>query len=544
MLPSPWSELHLLLEKASTEHLPCDQAERFPEQAFSRLQQAGFQKLFVPAAHGGGLQSFEDLLQLIRRLSGADLTLAIGYGKTFLGAVCTWVAGTPEQQDQLASDILAGQVMSWGLTEQGHGSDLLSNTLRASLQEEQYWLSGSKWLINNATRGDQITVLARTSETGGTRGFSLLLVDKSTLTPQQCQSLPKVPTHGIRGADISGLAFHHAPVPVARRLGREGEGLETVLKALQLTRTLCAGLSLGAVEHAIRLVQHFAGERQLYGKTMLELPMVEHHLGQNLALLGALQAVSCYAARSVHTLPGELSLTSSLVKAWVPTVADEVIQSCAELMGVRGFLVGAFEKLERDHLLVGIFDGSTTVNRQNVIHQMPMLVRGLKRPAVPAQVWENTVKLQGDLPPLPWRNLSLLTSGCTVLQRLPDLVARVEALHHVGQVGPDLFSLALELSNLWGTLWADLQQEPLAPSPAPASAFQRVMQLEECHAAAICLALWLHNPSIREHEDWLHAALGLILQRAGQLPMPEPRVFQNLARHQTFWWEDREVHHA
>lgn len=543
--PSPDQSLQALLDDLQDLHLHHDRAESFPQEAFEALQKSGLQAAFVPEALGGALKDFEGLLDVVRQLASSDLTLAIGYGKTFLGAVCTWLAGTEEQQTQLAQSILQGDVVSWGLTEEGHGSDLLSNTLQASLTSsgEAYLLNGSKHLINNATRGHQITVLARTSQEGGPRGFTLLLVDKRQLTGLQHQPLPKILTHGIRGADISGVTFKDAPVPVGQRIADEGAGLEVVLKALQLTRTLCAALSLGAVEHAVRAVETFASQRTLYGQNMLDLPMVQHQLGTIKAQRALLDVVSRYAARSVHTLPAELSLTSSLVKAWVPSVADTLIELCAELMGVRGFLAGPFEKLERDHHLVGIFDGSTTVNRQAVIRQIPVLLRALKRP-VPATSLEQVRRtIQAEIPPLDWQRLSLLTSGCTVLQGLSHTLEKLPEQWKDVPEGESLWVLAQQVEMFWAEVQADLQNHVPGPALSSTVDFVRVMHLETCHAAAIVLSHLLHHPP-RTHQQvvgW-RVALGCLLQRAGRGPAPSPLDCQQVK--DPFWWRPKEVQHA
>lgn len=60
------------------------------------------------------LRDFEQPLQLIRMLARRDLTVAIGHGKTFLGAVCVWVGATHEQASRFARRIGDGAIVSWG----------------------------------------------------------------------------------------------------------------------------------------------------------------------------------------------------------------------------------------------------------------------------------------------------------------------------------------------------------------------------------------------------------------------------------------------
>ncbi|MGQ4331736.1 acyl-CoA dehydrogenase family protein, partial [Streptomyces hayashii] len=244
-----------------------DATEAFPDQECALLDAAGLPSAYVPTRLGGSPGGLPDLVDALREVAARDLTTAVAHGKTFLGSLSVWVAGTEEQQRALAALVLDEHtVVAWGLTEPGIGSDLLAAELTAVPTPDGGWrLSGEKWPINNATRGRLVCVLARTGPQGGPRGFSLFLVDKSTLPYGAWQPLPKEATHGIRCADISGIRLNDAPVPADALIGGIGDGLGIVLNALQLTRTACVALSLGAGEHALRLAAEFAAERALYG---------------------------------------------------------------------------------------------------------------------------------------------------------------------------------------------------------------------------------------------------------------------------------------
>ena len=121
-------------------------------------------------------------------------------------------------------------------------------------------VSGEKWLINNATRGSLLSC-SPAPYPAAARGLHPAAGGQGTLPAGTYRLLDKVHTHGIRGADICGIAFDRAPVPRRRGGRRSGGRPETVLKALQLTRTLCASLSLGAADHALALGFDFAAER-------------------------------------------------------------------------------------------------------------------------------------------------------------------------------------------------------------------------------------------------------------------------------------------
>jgi acyl-CoA synthetase (AMP-forming)/AMP-acid ligase II/alkylation response protein AidB-like acyl-CoA dehydrogenase len=503
-----------------------DRAEEFPVAVWRELDALGLPRWFVPARHGGELRSAEELLQLIRVLARRDFTAALGHAKTFLGAVSVWVAGRPEQAAALARRVCEGAVVSLALTERSHGSDLLAGELRAERTARGWRLDGEKWLINNATRADLVCVLARTRPDGGSRGFSLFLVDKARLAPGTWRSLPRVPTHGVRGADISGIAFDGAELPADALVGAEGEGLEVVLKGFQITRTLCSAMSLGMTDHALRIATGFARAHRLYGRPLAELPHAARTLAESYADLLAMEAASLVATRSVHTLTEEQSAVSAVVKYLVPTLGDEAIGALRGLLGARAMLVedfadGAFQKLERDHRIVGIFDGSTAVNLNSLINQFPVLTRGYRKGLADRDGVAAAARLDGPPPELDHGRLTLYArSGSGVVQSLPEAVHRVKEL-----APPSVAERAVRLLALADEVHEELAAHRHSARAVPETAFASAGRYALVYAGAASLHLWLenHDGAVAEgplwrDAAWLDAVLVRLLHRLTGLP--------------------------
>lgn len=489
-----------------------DEGERFPSEAVSSLDDVGLPERYVLSPEA----DFTEMVSLVRAVARRDLTVAIAHGKTFLGAASVWVAGTPDQADRLAARIRGGEVVCWGLTERGHGADLLAGEFSAIQDGDAWRLDGEKWLINNATRADLACVLARTDAAGGARGFSLFLVDRRQLPETAWRCLPKVRTHGIRGADISGFIARDAVVPADALVGAVGGGVETVLKALQLTRIVCGGLSLGAADHALLLARDFVTVRELYGRGLAEIPHTRRILGKAATSVLIAEAVTTLATRSVHALPGEASVTSAICKAFVPTRVQTALVELAELLGARGFLTSApgngFAKLERDHRICAIFDGSTVVNRAALLHQMPRLGRLLRRRRVDAGGVRAASNLALPVAPFDRERLALISaSGCSVVQSLPDAVARIRERGE-----PELTRLAeLALAEVDG-LDAAIDGFVPVSGGLPSSAFALAQRYEKAYAISACLLLWLENDADKKSPLWtdalwLRACLGSLL---------------------------------
>ena len=512
-----------------------DEHDAYPEAACRALNAWGLAAYYVPHVHGGRLRSFEELLALVRVVARRDLTVAIAHAKTFLGAAPVWVAGSTEQQTRLAERIANHEQVALAYHEQAHGSDMNASEVRAEADGDGYRLSGEKWLVNNATRGTALTVFARTSPAGGPRGFSLFLVEKAALDPATYTHLPRLKTHGIRGADFSGIRFTDCPIPATALLGPLGGGLELSIRTFQLTRTLIPALALGAADTALRTTLAFALERKLYGDTVWALPYPRQTLVDAFVDLLVCECTTIGAARGAHVAPAQMGVWSAVVKYYVPTTVEAVVRSLAGVLGARYYLReghqwGIFQKLVRDNAIISLFDGNTAVNLQVIAQQLRFLIEyepgatcELEQQARLAHIFALDAPV-GELDPA---GLGLSNRGRDDLtQSLPAARAWLEHLRATHDGDPalldDLATLTaalLEAQAAQVTLRAAGEARygrQFTKSPAIFELAKRHCAL---HAAAACLQMWRYNRTRLGGwfgaGEWLALALERLLQTLG-----------------------------
>jgi hypothetical protein len=205
------------------------------------------------------------------------------------------------------------------------------------------------------------------------------------------------------------------------------------------------------------------------------------------------------AARSLHCAPGEMSVISAVVKSFVPAVAGEVIALAGELLGAEAFrdAHGEYAKLERDHRIVEIFDGSTYVNRNLLINHFPVLARAWQRGAGDQAAVRAAAALGAPLPEFDARRLRLLSAqGCGVVQTLPSAAAGLLG----GPAGKSLLAAAgavhLELAAVRPTV-RDVLPE----------AFDLARRYELLFAAAACVHFHLAGPT---PGGWLDTVLAYL----------------------------------
>jgi alkylation response protein AidB-like acyl-CoA dehydrogenase len=490
------------------------------------LNKWGFAHHLVPRADGGRLGPVEELFALLRSVARRDLTVAVGFGATMLAALPVWSWGSDAQRHRLAGLISGGEFGSLGLSEPDHGSDLLASEVVARPQGEQFMLSGTKWPIGNATRGAFVTVLARTGDAGGPRGFSTLLVDKRHAVPGTWSCEPRVRTLGLRGGDISGISFHHCPLPATALVGARGAGLDVTLKTLQNTRTMLTALSLGAADTALRVALSHVQRRRLYGRSAYEIPVLREQLVAAYVDLLVAECVALPTARAITAAPRRLSLWSAVAKYLVPVIVDEVLASLREVLGARHFLRegrevtadGVFQKILRDHAIVSVFDGTTHVNLQIVASQLPAVLRG---PASDSDLLPALFGFGGDAPD--WRptgpDLRLTNDGADeITQAWPAALTQLEKLcADAGSAAHDtLCATAGRVERCrqehLAAVDAELRQQRNLHSSAAGFALAKRHCL--LHAAAACTHTWLANQNgPHRRPEWLLLCLERILAR-------------------------------
>lgn len=519
-LGDPWRDDSAI---SFREAINADEAERFPDRACSALDAFGMSAFYVPAELGGRLTTYEELMHLVRLVARRDLTAIIGHAKTYLGAAGVWVAGNQEQKRWLADRIMNGVPVSLALTERAHGSDLVASEVTATPSARGYQLTGEKWLINNATRCGVLSVLARTDPRGGFRGCSLLLVDKQGLADGTFSHLPKIRTLGIRGADISGIAFAGAVVPPTAVVGATGTGLEVALKLLQITRTNVPGLSLGAADTALRITLDFARDRKLYGTTVAELPHARSSLATVFADMLAAECLAIASARALQSVPEQMSLYSAITKFQVPTMIEACLRELAVILGARYYLrqdhaLGMFQKILRDNALVSLFDGSTVVN----LHSLGLQLRGLTLKPTSDERIAAALGLAGVLPPLDMTQLAVTTRTSAIANELASAADRL------GVDGPRELA---DLVTVTVRELAAMQARSVALHASAPDKFSRSPQLFEIarryaalHTAGCAIELWLRNRSGGasgfQSGSWLVVALTRLLASA-QISVPE-----------------------
>jgi alkylation response protein AidB-like acyl-CoA dehydrogenase len=513
-----------------------DEEDAYPHEECAALDAWGLGDHYVPAAHGGKLVALDVLLVLLRAVARRNLSAAVAHGKTFLGGVPVWVAGTEAQRASVAARIRRGEQLALAYHERDRGSDLLATSTTAERTANGYALTGEKWLINNATRGTAMTVLA-----SAPAGLSLFLVEKDRLDAGAYELLPPLRTAGVRGVDFSSVRFRGAEVAADALVGAEGGAVDLTVRAFQITRSVIPSLSLGAVDTALRTAMRFAAARgRVAGGTVLDIPQVQALFAGAFVDSLVCEASAIAAARALHVVPEQGSVISSAAKYFVPHTAERALRDVGTVLGARGYLreehdAGLYQKLVRDHGVVAIFHAGSYLNINTIGQQLRALT--LRAHDADVTALGTIFDVSRAVPTLDPSRLELSNRGRDdVLAAAPSLSDRARAAIADGDVEPRAGRALVGLVD-------GLVRRIAALDDAARSSFasgvesgphvsvemaELAAEYATLFAGACAVELWIHAGrglgTFVASGDWLVLALGRLLRA----PSHDARVAQDI----------------
>ncbi len=260
--------------------------------------------------------------------AGAPLLCQIGI--RHLGPVLM-AHGSQAQKDQYLPAILSGEhIWCQGYSEPPAGSDLAALKLKAERVGDEYVLNGTKLWTTGAHFSTHMFCLARTSiDARKQEGITYLLIDMAT------SGITIEPIISISGEhELNQVFFDNVRVPVANRVGPEGEGWRVAKDQMQFARS--NNINTAWVREMLtRLSDFCAGEKTGYGSVLADDPNFGGRLAQADVQLKSIEMMELrvLAASEAGQNPGALS---SMLKTRGSEVKQQVSELAAEAAAYYG----------------------------------------------------------------------------------------------------------------------------------------------------------------------------------------------------------------
>ncbi|WP_294288282.1 acyl-CoA dehydrogenase family protein [uncultured Sphingomonas sp.] len=336
--------------------------DAIPADIVDAMKDMGLFGLSIAEDYGGlGLTMAEEVRVAIE-LGRTTPAFRSAFGTNVgIGSQGLVMAGTPEQKAAWLPRIASGEVVtSFALTEPDVGSDSGAVRARAVRDGDVYRLSGTKRYITNADRADLFTVMARTGDDPGARGVSAFLVPRDLPGVSVGEPEKKM---GQKGAKVADVHFDDVPVPVANRLGAEGEGFKIAMRVLDRGRLHIAAVCVGVAERLIADSVAYAGERKQFGKAIGEHQLIQAMIADSKTEALAARALVLDAADRKDR--GEdVVLESAAAKYFASEMVGRVADRAVQIYGGAGYIADhGIERLYRDVRLFRIYEGTSQIQQ-------------------------------------------------------------------------------------------------------------------------------------------------------------------------------------
>ncbi|MBN9101763.1 MULTISPECIES: acyl-CoA dehydrogenase family protein [unclassified Pseudonocardia] len=268
-----------------------------------------------------------------------------------------------EQKQRWLPGFCSGEIITAiAMTEPGTGSDLQGITTNAHQDGNGDWiLNGSKTFITNGILADLVIVVAKTDPEAGSRGFSLLVVERGMEGFERGRRLKKV---GMKAQDTAELSFTDVRVPAANVLGELGQGFVYLMQNLAQERLSIAVGSIAGAAQALKWTLDYTKDRKAFGKPVATFQNTRFELAEMDTEITVTQ-VFVDKCISEH-VAGRLSIADAAkAKWWASDVLKRVVDRCVQLHGGYGYMMEyPIAKAFVDSRVQSIYGGTNEIMKE------------------------------------------------------------------------------------------------------------------------------------------------------------------------------------
>ncbi|MGH8294931.1 MAG: acyl-CoA dehydrogenase family protein [Steroidobacteraceae bacterium] len=340
-----------------------------PPQVWAQLRELGYLSLAAPASLGGRGLPFGRYLELMELfgMSHAAVRMIVHVVNGIWRALDRHA--TEEQRRRFVRPCVAGELkVAFALTESGAGSgaDLRCSVTR---QGDRYSLTGEKHMITFGSICDYWLLFARMAGSSGAQGTVALLVPRDA-AHTQVDVMPE--TMGVRGSDHARMRFDGAPVPVANRLGEEGQGLDIAFGGFLAPSRISVAMScVGLARRALELATERARARETFGKPLYRRQAIAFLIAEMATELEAARRLVFHAAAEWERSSPQADMLSSMSKLFAVSMLQHVTDGALQVHGGIGYWQPhPMERVYRDARAQRFEEGTNEIQKTVIAREM------------------------------------------------------------------------------------------------------------------------------------------------------------------------------
>ena len=277
-----------------------------------------------------------------------------------LGTGAITLFGSQAQKNAWLLKTRSGKAISaFALTEPQSGSDVANSTMTATREGDYYILDGDKTWISNGGIADVYTVFARSGEAPGAKGLSAFIVPANTAGLRIKERINTIAPH-----PLATLEFKSCRIPASDMIGSPGKGFGIAMAVLDVFRSTVAAAALGFARRALDEALTRVTTRQVQGKDLAELQLVQGHIADMALDIDAAALLIYRAGWTKDSGAPRITREAAMAKLFATEQAQVIIDKALQLHGGDGVRSGqTVERLYREIRALRIYEGASDVQK-------------------------------------------------------------------------------------------------------------------------------------------------------------------------------------
>jgi butyryl-CoA dehydrogenase len=339
-----------------------DETGHFPRDLFAKAAELGLTGVAIPESEGGsGMDhvSYTIVIEEISRVCASTGVILSVQNSLYCDPIHRF--GAPEQKKKFLEPFARGEKIGcYGLTEPQAGSNAAALQTKAVRKGDRYVINGTKAWITNGGAADAVIAYVNTQPEKGEKGITALVVEKGTPGFAVGKEEKKL---GIHATACTELVFTDCEVPVANRIGEEGEGYKVALSTLDGGRIGIAAQATGIAQGAFDAALSYAQQRQAFGHPISDFQAIQFMLADMSTEIEAARLLVRRAACKQDS-GARFSMEASIAKLFASEMSTRVAHKAIQIHGGNGYSQEyPVERAYRDSRITEIYEGTSEIQR-------------------------------------------------------------------------------------------------------------------------------------------------------------------------------------
>jgi len=345
-----------------------DEGRVFPEGALRQAAALGFGGIYVRDDVGGtGLKRLDAALIFEELAAGCTSTAAYISIHNMAAWMIDGFAGDALRRRLLPKLTSMELFASYCLTEPGAGSDAASLKTRAVRDGDHYVLNGTKAFISGGGRSDIYVTMVRTGGEGAS-GITCLAVENGAKGLSFGKQERKL---GWNSQPTAMVIFEDCRVPVANRVGAEGEGFKIAMKGLDGGRINIGACSIGAARACLEAARDHALDRKQFGRAIADFQAIQFKLADMATEIEAARLMIRQAAAKLDAADPDATMICAMAKRFATDAGFAICNEALQIFGGYGYLKDfPIERFLRDARVHQILEGTNEIMRTIVARRL------------------------------------------------------------------------------------------------------------------------------------------------------------------------------